>query len=152
MNKLLKEAFHTYQLYLTTSGVLDAHHAKLGILKWPDIAQSALAMIDALENGKDNVEDIRMVLARDLESAILEPIKSLFQAAITRAVSIAGTKVDSSLLYATKNDSETDVVKLKDVYIGRINAVFELLEKETKDKYPKLHTQKETPVREKEVK
>lgn len=151
MNELLKEAFHTYQVYLTTSGVLDAHHAKLGVLKWPDVAQSAIALSEAIEKDLDNKETIRAVLKKDLESALLEPIKSLFQASLIRSVTISGKKVSDELLHATKNDTETDPIKLKDIYIERINSLFELLEKETDVKYPKLKTQKEIPVKTKEV-
>lgn len=146
MDELLKEAFHTYQIYLTTSGVLDVHDAKLGILKWPDVVQSSFALISAIEGNKSNKEDIRSVLVRDIKQAILDPIKALFQSAITRAVSMAGDKVGPELLHATKKDSETDVVKLKNEYIDRINSLFTFLEEESGNKYPKLKTQKELPV------
>lgn len=146
MDELLKEAFHTYQIYLATSGVLDVHEAKLGILKWPDIVQSSFALIDAIEENKENKEDIRSVLIRDIEQAVLDPIKALFQSALTRAVSVAGDKVGPELLHATKKDTETDVVKLKDEYISRVNAIFAFLEKESGKKYPKIKTQTELPV------
>lgn len=149
MKELLKEAFHTYKIYLSISGILDSN-TKMALLKWPDAVHSAIELVDALENNKDGTH-IKQVLIKDLEVALLEPIKRIFQSVIIRSIETCGDKIDSELLEATKNDPKVNPIELKNIYIYRINKLFKILEDNTSDKYPKIRTQSETPVKIKEL-
>ena len=49
LQKYLDEAFHTYEVYLNITDSFSGD-VKLSLLKWPDIASSAMAYAQALEN------------------------------------------------------------------------------------------------------
>lgn len=70
---LAREACDSYAMYLTYSGVLDTHEAKLSLLKWPDVAMAA---IESLENDQ---ADLRSLINDDLNIIIYTPIRIIFE-------------------------------------------------------------------------
>jgi hypothetical protein len=81
LQKLLKEAFHTYQLYLQCMKIDIGGISHLPLLKWPDVAQSALNYAEALENenSPEEVKIVRTLLRTDLCIAIAKPIEVIYK-------------------------------------------------------------------------
>lgn len=130
---LLKESFHTYQLYLECNHVINDKNIKMSLLKWPDVAQSAISYAKALESGnlKDSIV-ANELLKNDLIAAMIMPVKSIYDAACQRVEDLLGKPSLNKV-----NPSEKPVV-LKRNYIVEINNMFKVLETMTGIKYPVL--------------
>lgn len=141
-NELLKEAFHSYQIYIQCTGVLNVHSAKLPLLKWPDVAQSALSCIDESLKGMLSDETLE-VLVSDLTIAMFDPITIIHSSAMERIEDVTG-KVPPEAVKLSKSLSELkveDPLKAKRFLIVSINKMFGIMESLAGVPYPELSTE-----------
>ena len=144
LQELLEEAFHTYQIYLECTGSLSDDRVKLSLLKWPDIAQSAIKLALALKKSnetemlsiKGDVTEVIHILETDLYSAIIEPISIIHQSTRERITKVLG-KEPASLTKCCEGP-----IELKNQMIDSLNKMFTTLETMTIIEYPRLSKRK----------
>lgn len=138
LDELVKEAFHSYQIYLSLSGVLGDQSTKLSLLKWPDIAQMAVECISNPSNDKLDI------LHSDLCIAIIAPIENIYNSTVERLKQLtkqepAGIKTVSDLIAQKKF---IDPISLKVKVISELNKMFVTLQTLTGVEYPSLKERK----------
>jgi len=126
MQQLLKEAFHSYQIYLQCSGVLDVHQAKLSLLLWPDIANTAIELLD-----KPDDTSLKAILLKDLEACMVKPIEAVYDATVLRIKEVVGKR-------PTPKIAKSDSLEYKKSLIRSINRMFVTLNTLTNVEYPAL--------------
>lgn len=126
IQKIQREAEHSYKIYLECSGVLEFPKAKLTLLKWPDVAASA---IDCLVQPKHNSYE---QLWKDLEFVTLEPVKLILEAVLDQIEQLEGIKQQRS------QPSKSDIIFNKCWYIDQINNGFRKLSKITNIEHPEI--------------
>ena len=131
---LVQEAFHSYQMYLQISGVIDTPGAKLALLKWPDIAQTAISCIN------DPTEDKLAVLRQDLCIAIIAPMENMYDSMVERLEQLtskkpAGVEDFGKLIV---NKAFKDPCGLKKEMISELNKMFVALQIITGIVYPEF--------------
>jgi len=131
---LVKEAFHSYQMYLQLSGVLSTPGAKLALLKWPDIAQTAVFCISS------PTIDKLAILEQDLCIAIIAPIENMYDSMVERLEQLTGKKPagveDFGKLIVNK--AFKDPCGLKGEMISELNKMFVTLQTITGIEYPEI--------------
>lgn len=134
IRSLTQEACSSYMTYLHYSGVLNTHRAKLALLKWPDAAISAIALVE-----NQNQETIKM-LEDDLSILVFEPIKVLYESTLERVKEV--TQKDPVGVVEpgvqAQKISKTQPIEAKLLLVGAINQMFGVLETVTGDKYPQI--------------
>ena len=134
--EMLEEAFHTYQLYLECTNILNDQQTKLPLLKWPDVAQSALKYALVLEkenSSKNDVHIAKQILHNDLQIVIVNPILTIYESTQERIKKL----FDKSPVETPNIDD--DPIKYKNNIIASINKIFNALETMTGVKYGKLN-------------
>lgn len=146
LDRLLKEAFHTYQSYLICINVAE-DSAKIPLLKWPDIAQSAINYALAWENKNpmetretEEIKISRSLLLKDLGIVIVAPLEGLNQSLKERIAQILGKEPQTPELKSDKYDKP---IESKKILLKSINNMFRTLETMTGMKYPVLEKCKE---------
>ena len=129
---LQKEAQHSYVVYLECSGVLDHQNIKVSLLKWPDVASSAIACIN------NPIADNYDVLLSDLKSVTVEPVRLIHEAVCERFLQIFGKDPRQCEFYGSER-TPAGIVRLKNYYINKINLVFNKLSEITNDEYPSIN-------------
>ena len=133
MQELLKEAFHSYQIYLQCSGVLDVHQAKLSLLLWPDVAHSAIKLAE-----KPGDESLIMLLRQDLKSCMIEPIRVIHESTAERIKQVTG-KFPATPVATMQDDTVfADPCEVKTTMLYSINKMFVTLNTLTDVEYPVL--------------
>lgn len=137
MQQLLEEAFHSYQVYLQYSGVLDIHQAKLSLLLWPDIAHSAIKMID-----NPNSKSELALLQKNLKICVVEPIRIIHDSVQERIKQITGKSPAKSeeISLKAKEVKYEDPLKAKNMLVESINQMFVTLNTITNVEYPALNS------------
>jgi len=130
--ELLKEAKHSYQVYLQCTGAIETQDAKLALLKWPDIAESAIEYIES--NSQDKLE----ILIKDLESALFYPIKTICQATAERAEQALGKPPKAVIIEAETALLNPDKIVAKRGLLKAIDKMFAALHAVTGEHYPEL--------------
>ena len=132
-NTLLKEAFHTYQVYLNCTGVLNGA-GKLSLCKWPDVAQSSLIYINMLEEQTEasELEMARQMMYNDYKVAIIEPIRAIYQATRDRFKEVL--EADPAISAEASNKP----IIYKNNLIDAINKMFSALNAVTGVDYPEV--------------
>lgn len=135
MHDLLYQAFMSYQHYLMLSGVLELHEAKLSLMKWPDVAQSAIRLLDR----PDDVS-LRETLVNDLSIAIYGPIKVIHQSTFERIKDLSGSAPAKAEKVAKEAEDLKleDPVKAKTLLMGSIRDMFVVLNTMTDVEYPEV--------------
>ena len=144
LQEFLKEAFHTYQLYLECMKIDIGGVSNLPLLKWPDVAQSAIQYAMAWENKNPletrdthEIKTYRAVLREDLCVAITKPIEVIYKSTkehISKHIGKAPIGVPLSY-----EESWKFPVQYKNRLIVAVNDLFKTLETMTGTKYPKLN-------------
>jgi hypothetical protein len=135
---LIKEAFHSYQIYLQCSGVLDVHQAKLSLLLWPDVAYVALKMVD-----NPNDTTLETTLKIDLKKCVIEPIKIIHDSTMERVKAITGKfpiRSEEDAVNAKKLKYQ-NIQEAKRLLLDSINRMFVTLNTVTNIEYPVLFTE-----------
>ena len=135
MMKLLKEAYDSYRTYLAISGVLDVHNAKLSLLKWPDVASSAIMLTE-----KPDDESLKITLLHDLQTAIVGPIRAIHNSAMDRVKELSGSKPAKAEEAAIKarEIKHKDPIEAKKMLLESINNMLVVLNTMTNVEYPKV--------------
>jgi len=147
LEEMLEEAFHTYQLYLQCTGALTDNQTKLPLLKWPDVAQSALQYARALESelkevGTNDIDvafvsndssNNRKLLEADLRIAVVEPLSIIYRSTRERVKELLEKEP------AIKAKSDENPIKHKNNIILALNELFSTLETMTGVKYSRLN-------------
>lgn len=141
LNLLLKQSFHTYQLYLECASVINNDQIKLSLLKWPDIAQSAINCVLSLERkinrtggrllGEEAVA--RKTLVNDLQVSIVMPVSSIYDATKARLRDLTGK---DPAIEVKRSD---DPIETKNNIIDAINKLFMVLSTLSGVEYPILY-------------
>ena len=134
LQKYLKEAFHTYQVYLECTMVNGNAHVSL--LKWPDIAEASLAYASAVASGDpQQISSIKQVLRNDMIIAMTRPIEVIHENARQRIKEVVGAlppvKVSQEGRYRYPIPYKNDLIK-------SINQMFATLSTMTEVEYPHL--------------
>lgn len=133
LDELLEESFHTYKLYLECNNVLNDRQVKLSLLKWPDITQSALGYIKALDSKHSlEAQTAYQILYDDFIAAIVMPVKAIYDAAYYRVSEVMEKEP------LNKVEPNDNIIILKENYINAINDMFKVLETMTGIEYPTL--------------
>jgi hypothetical protein len=133
LNELLQEAFHTYQIYLECTQVLNSG-PHISLLKWPDIAQAAIAWGQAIANQRD-VASTRAVLRSDLITAVIAPVEAVHESTRQRIKEVAGVFPPIKINRGTRYEQP---VSYKNDVIAHINDMFATLETLSEIKYPAI--------------
>jgi hypothetical protein len=130
---LLKEAFHTYQVYLDCAGILNGA-GKMALCKWPDIAQSSLIYINLLEAHAEEpeLEVVRKMIYDDYRIAIVEPIRAIYRTTRDRFREVLETEP------AVSAKIDNNPITCKNNLIGAINKMFGALNAVTGIEYPEI--------------
>lgn len=136
LDELLKEAFHTYKLYLECTGVLELSGAAIYLFKWPDATHSAISLINQPEN-----KHAMLLLQHELKSLIVDPISIIHDAAIDRLAQLSGVHPIKAEKIAceAKGSKYQDPFKTKELLIQSINDVFTTINVMTNVEYPTLN-------------
>ena len=139
MQQLLKEAFHSYQIYLQCTGVLDVHNAKLSLLLWPDIAHTAIELLETPDNPA-----LLQLLRQDLGSCIFEPISVIHASTAERIKTVTGKcPARSDKVFVTAKElKDKQPQEAKKMLLSSINRMFVTLNTLTDIKYPVLNPKK----------
>lgn len=141
LNLLLKQSFHTYQLYLECASIINNDQIKISLLKWPDIAQSAINCILSLERKVDRTSNrllgeeavARKTLTNDLRVAVVMPVSSIYDATKARIRDLTGK--DPAIEIKKSNDP----IETKNNIIDAINKLFIVLSTLSGVEYPVLY-------------
>ena len=135
MIKLLEAAYDSYRIYLAISGVLDVHNAKLALLKWPDVAGSAILLAEKPED-----ESLKLTLLHDLQLAIVSPIRAIHNSAMDRVKELSGSKPAKAEEVAIKarEIKHKDPIEAKKMLLESIDNMFVVLNTMTNVEYPKV--------------
>ena len=146
IKNLLKEAFHTYQSYLMCIN-LAGDSAKIPLLKWPDVAQSAIEYAIAWENKNPmeirETEEIRIsreILIQDLGIIIVAPLEGINQSLKERLTQILNKEPQTPKLDSNKY---INPIETKKILLESINNMFKTLETMTGYRYPVLSEYKD---------
>lgn len=146
IQQFLKEAFHTYQLYLTCINVA-GDSAKIPLLKWPDVAHSAINYAEAWEKKNpleiretEEIKIAKKILIKDLGITIVAPLEGINKGLKERLTQILGKEPQTPQLGAYRYDNP---IKSKKTLLKSINNMFRTLETMTGTKYPVLDEYKE---------
>jgi hypothetical protein len=129
LSKLVQEACGSYTLYLSYSGVLDLHDAKLSLLKWPDVAISAIQLLE------NKGVDVRGLIQEDLNILIFYPVKIIFEALRTRLTQF-GIKFEDNPLPQLQTISVRDPITAKKLLVVEIDKMLAQLGSLTGVQYP----------------
>jgi hypothetical protein len=134
LEKLVEEAFGSYRIYLELSGVLTDSGAKLALLKWPDIAQIAIAHI------QDPSDDKLDLLYADLCIAIIAPLEKIYDSTVERLEQLTGQKPAGieEVGHLILKKSVVNPIDLKFRIISELNKMFVALHTLTGIEYPPL--------------
>jgi hypothetical protein len=144
LQEFLQEAFHTYQLYLECMKIEIGGIGHLPLLKWPDVAQSAISYAEAWENKNpletrdtEEIKSARGVLRQDLCVAISGPIEAIYKSTREHVTKHIGKEPKGIPL--SYEESWKFPVQYKNRLIMATNDLFKTLETMTGTKYPKLN-------------
>lgn len=134
LRELTKEACASYMVYLTCSGVLNVHRAKLSLLKWPDATISAITLVE------NRNQETLTILENDLSELVIEPIKVIYESTLERVKEVTQKDPIGIMESAIKADKihKENPIEAKTLLIGAINQMFSVLETVTGDKYPQV--------------
>ena len=142
LDDLLLEAFHTYQVYLQCTMILEDPKAKLPLLKWPDIAQSALGYARSLENANpDEIKTAKSIVRSDLIMAVAAPIEVIYKSTHERVTKILGKK--PNVVPLSHEGRYKFPIHYKNDIITAINNMFKTLETMSGVSYPELRKRKQ---------
>lgn len=143
LDDLLLEGFHTYQIYLQCTMILEDPKAKLPLLKWPDVAQSALGYARAWENKNPletritpEIKTAMMILQGDLIVAAVAPIEVIYKSTYERVKQVLGKEPTVTSL--SLEGRSKFPISYKNHVIESINDMFGTLKTMTGIGYPEL--------------
>jgi hypothetical protein len=131
--ELMQEAFHTYQTYLTCMKIDIGGVSNLPLLKWPDVAQSALAYAEASDTEKPAA---RAIFRQDLFIAVAGPIEAMHKSTKEHIKKHIG-KDPKTIPYSTEERWKFPI-QYKNRLIDDINNMFKTLATMTGVEYPEL--------------
>ena len=141
---LLQEAFHTYQLYLQCMKIDIGGVSQLPLLKWPDVAQSAIKYAEALEckNPIDaestlEIDNFRALLRADLCVTVAGPLEAIYSSTREHITKHLGKPPKSMVL--NPEEIYKSPVHYKNRLILAINDLFKTLGTMTGIEYPELN-------------
>jgi hypothetical protein len=128
LNKLLAECMHTYQIYLECTGSL----------KWPDVAESALAYAEAARSGNQKDMDKTIVALRtDMVEALAVPVEMIYKSVREHITKQLG-KEPLLPTVLSREGRHKFPIKYKSHIISATNDMFKTLETLTGTKQPTL--------------
>lgn len=151
LQDLLQEGFHTYQLYLQCTKIDIGGVSNLPLLKWPDVAQSALNYAEAIQknhelwaNGDEwsdaEIKTARTLLKTDLCVAVVKPIELIYKSTrehVTKHIGKEPKQIPLSQEEACKFP-----IQYKNRLIDGVNDLFKTLSTMTGTEYPELRKRK----------